>query len=165
MSNAYDLKIDQLCNLIGLECKYSPSTVRKVLDATYSVILKQLELNKRIYFLDFGAFEIYERPSGDRVIGDFVNGGTKIQYVPERNRVIFKMADPLDRAVNEGGYIRPSRKKKYKKSQAKIWRDYYERNKMVDKPTTEELVSKALNVSKARAEDKTPWEIRQAKRK
>ena len=44
-----DLKTEQLCNLVALECKLSPNTVRNVLDALYKVILKQLELNKRIY--------------------------------------------------------------------------------------------------------------------
>ena len=67
-----DLKIEQLCNLVALECKLSPKTVRSVLDALYKVTLKQLELNQRIYLLDFGAFEVYERPSGDKVMGDFL---------------------------------------------------------------------------------------------
>ena len=34
-----DLKIEQLCNLVALECKLSPKTVRTVLDALYKVIL------------------------------------------------------------------------------------------------------------------------------
>lgn len=61
-----DLTIDQLCNLVALESKLSPRTIRTVLDSLYKVVLKQLKLNERIYFMDFGAFEIYERPSGDK---------------------------------------------------------------------------------------------------
>ena len=56
-----DLTIDQLCNLIALESKLSPRTTRTVLDSLYKVVLKQLKLNERIYFMDFGAFETYER--------------------------------------------------------------------------------------------------------
>ena len=61
-----EIGIDQICNLISLETKNNPKTIRKILEATYSVILKQLELNDRIYFYNFGAFEISERPGGDK---------------------------------------------------------------------------------------------------
>lgn len=164
MSNKTDLKIDQLCNLIGLESNFQPSTVRRVLDATYKVILKQLELNQRIYFLDFGAFELYERAGGDKIMGDLVNGGAIIRYVEPRNKILFKPSDPLDKAINEGNFEAPTRKKKkYRKSHSTILKEYYQKNKMVNKPTAEELVHKALNVSKARAENAEEWEVRRIK--
>lgn len=160
MSNNYDLKIDQLCNLIGLESGYQPSTVRKILNAMYKVILKQLELNQRIYFMDFGAFEMSERASGDRVVGDFVNGGTMIKYIEPRNKVSFKPSATLDRAINEGHFEAPNRKrKKYPKSQAAMMKEYYQKNKMVAKPTIEELACRALNVSQARADKEDKWDI------
>ena len=157
-----DIKIEQLCNLIGLESKFSPKTVRTVLDAFYKVILKQLELNQRIYLLDFGAFEVYERPSGDKVMGDFENGGTIVRYVAPRNKIVFKPSDSLDNAINEGGYVVPTRKKKGAKSRRQIIKEYNERHKK-DKPTTEELLVKALNVSQARQEN-DDFKVRRAKR-
>ena len=156
------LKIDQLCNLVALECKLSPKTVRSVLDALYKVILKQLELNQRIYFNDFGAFELKERPSGDKAMGNFNVGETVVRYVEARNKIVFKTSDALDRAINEGEFVRPTRKKKNRKSRAQIVREYNDRHK-ADKPTTEELLVKALNVSQARKEN-DEFKVRRAKR-
>ena len=157
-----DLKIEQLCNLVALECKLSPKTVRNVLDALYKVILKQLELNKRIYFNDFGAFELKERPSGDKAMGNFNVGETVVRYVEARNKIVFKTSDALDRAINEGEFVMPTRKKKNRKSRAQIVREYNDRHK-ADKPTTEELLVKALNVSQARKEN-DEFKVRRAKR-
>ena len=162
MGNKKDLTIDQLCNLVALESKFTPRTIRTILDSLYKVILKQLELNKRIYFMDFGAFELYERPSGDKKMGDFENGGTVIRYIAPRNRVWFKSSDALDRAINEGEFKPPNRKKKNKKTRAQIVKEYNARHKK-EKPTTEELLVKALNVSQARQEN-DEWKVRQAKK-
>ena len=157
-----DLKIDQLCNLVALECKLSPKTVRSVLDALYKVTLKQLELNQRIYFNDFGAFELKERPSGDKAMGNVNAGQTVVRYVEARNKIVFKTSDALDRAINEGEFVMPTRKKKNRKSRAQIVREYNDRHK-ADKPTTEELLVKALNVSQARKEN-DEFKVRRAKR-
>ena len=148
--------------MICLESKFAPKTVRTVLDAFYKVILKQLELNQRIYLLDFGAFEVYERPSGDKVMGDFENGGTIVRYIAPRNKIAFIPSDALDNAINEGGYVVPTRKKKGAKSRRQIIKEYNERHKK-DKPTTEELLVKALNVSQARQEN-DEFKVRRAKR-
>ena len=157
-----DLKIEQLCNLVALECKLSPKTVRTVLDALYKVILKQLELNKRIYFNNFGAFELKERPSGDKAMGNFNVGETVVRYIEARNKILFKPSDALDRAINEGEFVMPTRKKDRRKSRAQIVREYNERHK-AEKPTTEELLVKALNVSQARKEN-DEFKVRRAKR-
>lgn len=157
-----DLKIEQLCNLVALECKLSPKTVRTVLDALYKVILKQLELNKRIYFNNFGAFELKERPSGDKTMGTFIQGETVVRYIEARNKILFKPSDALDRAINEGGFVMPTRRKDKRKSRAQIVREYNERHK-AEKPTTEELLVKALNVSQARKEN-DEFKVRRAKR-
>ncbi len=162
MANKKDLTIDQLCNLVALESKLTPRTIRTVLDSLYKVILKQLQLNNRIYFMDFGAFEMYERPSGDKVMGDFDNGGTIVRYVPPRNKIQFKVSDPLDRAINEGEFKPPNRRKLNKKTRAQIVREYNERHKN-EKPTSEELLVKALNVSQARQEN-DDWKARRAKK-
>ena len=94
-----DLTIDQLCNLIALESKLSPRTIRTVLDSLYKVVLKQLKLNERIYFMDFGAFEIYERPSGDKKMGNFEEGGSIIRYIAPKIKVLFKPSEALERAM------------------------------------------------------------------
>ena len=157
-----DLKIEQLCNLVALECKLSPKTVRTVLDALYKVILKQLELNQRIYFNNIGAFELKDRPSGDKTMGTFIQGETVVRYIEARNKILFKPSDALDRAINEGEFVMPTRKKDRRKSRAQIVREYNERHK-AEKPTTEELLVKALNVSQARKEN-DEFKVRRAKR-
>lgn len=157
-----DLTIDQLCNLIALESKLSPRTTRTVLDSLYKVVLKQLKLNERIYFMDFGAFEIYERPSGDKKMGNFEEGGSIIRYIAPKIKVLFKPSEALERAINEDDFTPPNRRKKNKKSRAQIVREYNERHKN-EKPTTEELLVKALNVSQARQEN-DDWKARQAKK-
>lgn len=162
MSNKKDLTIDQLCNLVALESNLSPKTARTMLDSLYKVVLKQLELNNRIYFMDFGAFEMYERNSGDKKMGDFENGGTIIRYVAPRNKILFKPSEALDRSINEDNFTPPNRRKKNKKSRAQIVREYNERHKN-EKPTTEELLVKALNVSQARQEN-DEWKVRKAKK-
>ena len=157
-----DLKIEQLCNLVALECKLTPATVRKILDALYNVILKQLELNGRIYFYNFGAFELKERPSGDVRMGNFNSGETVVRYVAPRNKIFFNISESFDRAINEGEFKAPIRRKKYRKSRAQIIKDYNEKHKS-EKPTTEELLAKALNVSQARKEN-DEVKVRKAKK-
>lgn len=157
-----DLKTEQLCNLVALECKLSPNTVRNVLDALYKVILKQLELNQRIYFNNFGAFELKERPSGDKAMGTFTAGETIIRYVEAKNKIMFKPSEALNRAINEGDFVMPTRRKDKRKSRAQIVREYNERHK-AEKPTTEELLVKALNVSQARKEN-DEFKVRRAKK-
>ena len=69
---ASDINYDDLCNLIALEMggKTSPQKIKKFLRATYVIILRQLQLNNRIFFKNFGAFEIKQRQSGERVYID-----------------------------------------------------------------------------------------------
>ncbi len=156
-----EIGIDQICNLISLETKNNPKTIRKILEATYSVILKQLELNDRIYFYNFGAFEISERPGGDKRMGDPVNGGTIVRYIKPKNMITFLPSSVFDKAVNEGNFQPPPTKRKpYKKSQVRMMKEYYKRNKVDNKPTVEEILVKALNVSQARKTD-DKWEIEQ----
>lgn len=117
--SAKNVKTDDLMNMISLECELnvSPITVRKVLVATYKTILKQLKINESVFFLDFGEFQIHERSSGDRKIGDPINGGTQIRYVRPRNKVLFKPSKVFERNVNENNYEipKPVKKKKVRK--------------------------------------------------
>ena len=95
-------------------------------------------------------------------MGTFVQGETIVRYVEARNKILFKPSDAFDRAINEGEFIMPTRKKKNRKSRAQIVREYNERHK-TDKPTTEELLVKALNVSQARKEN-DDFKVRRAKK-
>jgi nucleoid DNA-binding protein len=151
MGSKRDISIDQLCNLVALESKFTPATARKVMDALYKVILKQLELNKRVYLFNFGAFEIYERSSGDKRMGDLVNGGSIVRYIPPKTNIMFKPSDALENAINSD-FKMPTRRKVKKKSRQQILKEDKERYKKI-KPTTEELLAKALNVSQARQEN------------
>ena len=102
---ASDINYDDLCNLIALEMggKTSPQKVKKFLRATYVVILRQLQLNNRIFFKNFGAFEIRQRQGGERVVGDF-EGGSKLVYVKPKNSISFKPSEIFDISVNENNF-------------------------------------------------------------
>ena len=95
-------------------------------------------------------------------MGTFIQGETVVRYIKARNKILFKPSDALDRAINEGGFVMPTRKKDRRKSRAQIVREYNERHK-AEKPTTEELLVKALNVSQARKEN-DEFKVRRAKR-
>lgn len=101
---ASDINYDDLCNLIALEIgNTSPQKVKKFLRATYVVILRQLQLNNRIFFKNFGAFEIRQRQGGERVVGDF-EGGSKLVYVKPKNSISFKPSEIFDISVNENNF-------------------------------------------------------------
>ena len=142
--SAKNVKTDDLMNMISLECELnvSPITVRKVLVATYKTILKQLKINESVFFLDFGEFQIHERSSGDRKIGDPINGGTQIRYVRPRNKVLFKPSKVFERNVNENNYEipKPVKKKKVRKV------NHNEVNsRVVKRPTDGDILANLLN--------------------
>lgn len=135
------LPISDLCNLIALECDLSPNTIKKVLEAIYKVILQQLKINNRISFYKFGCFETYERPSGDRKMGDLENGGVKICYIPPKTKISFTPYEAFEKTVNEDFEIpvqiyRSKKKKPKEKEDSKI--------------SQIEALTKALNISNDR---------------
>lgn len=112
-----DINFDDLCNLIALEVgsKATISSTKRYLKATYKIILKQLELNKRIYFKDFGYWEIKPRKSGEREINDPLNGGKRLVYVKPKYSIFFKPSINFDLSVNNGFKILTKKVlKKYK---------------------------------------------------
>lgn len=115
-----DIKIDDLCNLIALEVTVdiSPQMVKRVLKATYKVILRQLQLNGRIYFKNFGVFKIKERATGERTVGDF-NGGTRTVYVEPKKKIIFSPSEVFDISVNENNFIMAKNTNTRRKNEAK----------------------------------------------
>lgn len=115
--NKVDINFEELCNLIALEvgCRATPNTVKKYLKATYKVILQQLQLNNRVYFKKFGAFEIRQRKSGERIIGDPMNGGTQRIFVEPKLSISFKASKEFDYSVNEYDFKTPFKVKKFDK--------------------------------------------------
>lgn len=101
-----DINYDDLCNLIALEIgnRATPSSVKKCLKATYKVILKQLKLNNRIYFKNFGYFEIKQRKSGERLILDPNTKEKKLVYVKPKYSISFKPSSIFDKSVNENDF-------------------------------------------------------------
>lgn len=134
------LPLNDLCNLIALDCDLSPNTIRKVLEAIYKVILQQLKINSGISFYKFGYFELYERPSGDRRMGDLENGGTKICYIPPKNKISFTPYETFEKTVNENFEV-PI---KFSKSKSK------KKEKEKPKISSTEALTKALNISNDR---------------
>ena len=107
-----DLNLNDLCNLIALEVKDGdPKVAKRYLKATYKVILQQLQLNKRILFYGFGAFELVERKSGERLVNDLNNEENTddemfktLVYITPRNQVRFRPSQILDTNVNENDF-------------------------------------------------------------
>lgn len=102
-----DISHSDLCNLIAMEVgnHATPKSVDKYLKAIYKVILKQLKLNKRIYFQGFGYFSIKEREGSYREIGNLNNGCEKqLFYIKPKNLIQFKTSERLDYCINENDF-------------------------------------------------------------
>lgn len=100
-----DIKFDNLCNLIAMEVNGStPNSVKKYLKGIYKVILQQLKLRNRIYFKGFGAWEIYERKSGERKLYNPNLGEIELHYVKPRTSISFKPSENFEASVNEGNF-------------------------------------------------------------
>ena len=108
------ISFGDLCNLISNEVEIktsSPSSVEKYLKGTLKVILRQLELHNKIYFKDFGTFEIRERKSGERMVYNPNKQRSEIVYVKPKRVVTFRPSSKLDYMVNENDF-KPTRKDK-----------------------------------------------------
>ena len=102
-----DISYDDLCNLVANEVvsqKATPHSAHTYLRALYKVILRQLELNQRIYLKNFGAFEIKERKSGERLINNPKNNTKQIYYIEPRYSISFKPSSNFDFSVNENDF-------------------------------------------------------------
>lgn len=124
-----DLNLNDLCNLIALEVNNGdPKIAKKYLIATYKVILQQLALNKRILFYGFGAFELVERKSGERLVNDLNDKDNTenemfktLIYVTPRNQVRFRPSQILDTNVNENDFNLSFSMKKKKSKRKKTF--------------------------------------------
>ena len=106
MKNNININYDDLCYLIASEvqCRASVGSVKRYLRGLYKVILRQLELNQRIYIKGFGTFEIKERKSGERLINNPNNNIKQIYYVKPRKFISFKAASKFNHSINEGDF-------------------------------------------------------------
>lgn len=114
-----DINYDVLCEMIAQELigDSSKETVKRYLRATYKVILKQLKLKNRVYFKDFGYWEIKQRKSGEREINDPKTREKRLIYVKPKYSIFFKSSLNFDLAVNENDFniINKNSEKKIKR--------------------------------------------------
>jgi nucleoid DNA-binding protein len=124
MKNNKNIDFDDLCNLIANDVQHKATieSVKRYLRGLYKVILRQLELNQRIYIKGFGTFEIKERKSGERLINNPKNNKKQIYYVEPRYFVSFKASSRLDHSINEGNFnlITDSRDATLRKQDRKV---------------------------------------------
>lgn len=105
MSKKTGLGYTELCELISAEVVGStPQSVNRYLRAIYKTILRQLDLNNKVEFRNFGIFEIKERKSGERIINNPSNGTSYLTYVEPRNVIAFRPSEIFDFAVNENNF-------------------------------------------------------------
>ena len=99
------VSFDDICNLISNEIYHSsPRSVKKYLKALFKVILRQLELHKKIYLKDFGTFEIRERKSGERMMYNPNKQRSEVVYVKPRYVVTFRPSSKFDYMINENDF-------------------------------------------------------------
>lgn len=101
-----ELSYDDLCFLIlsNLSGNGSEESVKRYLKAIYRTILRQLELNQKIYFKGFGYFEIKERKSGERWINNPKTKEKVLVYVKPKYSIFFKASENFDYAINENDF-------------------------------------------------------------
>lgn len=141
----------QLLNLIALNYKGSitTDTIEKVLVATYQSILNNFELDNDVTFEGFGTFHPYIVEAHDKVV-PFMDD--KLVYIPTQKKVSFSPHAWFGKAMNENDYqviqkAKSGRKKT--KTKAQIRKDYNEKRRK-QKPTTEDIVTQALNKANGR---------------
>ena len=134
-----------MLNLVGLQAKSNPATVRKILEALYAVILKQLELNGEICLDSFGTFKLLNVKANDRRMYDLHNDEMTVRYIAEHNKLVFEPSKKFKEAINDD--FKPKLRARGTKKKKK--KDYYEK---VPAPTIEEVMVDALSISKKRSE-------------
>lgn len=110
MSKKIDLPYDDLCNLISNNVRRAtPNSVDKYLKAIYDVILKQLELNHKIYIKNFGTFEIKLREATQKMINNPKDNTKQIYDIREKYIISFTPSSVFDYSVNENDFKRVSK--------------------------------------------------------
>lgn len=112
MSKKIDLPYDELCNLISNNVRRS--TIKSVdlyLKGIYKTILRQLELNQKIYFKDFGTFEIKMRKGTQKMINNPKDKTKQIYDIRPKYIISFTPSKVFDYSINENNFKRVSRLK------------------------------------------------------
>lgn len=112
MSKKVDLPYSDLCNLISNNVKRSsPKSVDHYLKGIYKTILRQLELNQKIYFKDFGTFEIKMRKATQKMINNPRDNTKQIYDIRPKYIISFTPSKVFDYSINENNFKRVSRLK------------------------------------------------------
>lgn len=136
-----DINYNDLCDMIANEVGYGATreSTKRYLKAIYRVILKQLKLKNRIYFKDFGYWEIKQRKSGEREINNPMTNEKRVVYVKPKYSIFFKPSINFDKSVNENDF--------------KIITDKGIKRLPKNKPfTTSDLINKANSRAKRKEE-------------
>lgn len=134
MSKKIDLPYDELCNLISNNVRRStPNSVDFYLKGIYRTILRQLELNQKIYFKDFGTFEIKMRKGSQKMINNPKDNTKQIYDIRPKYIISFTPSKVFDYSVNENNFKRVNRLKtaenvEKNKPPKKKPKKYYKRN-------------------------------------
>ena len=105
MSKRIDLNYEDLCNLIANNVhKATPSSVNNYLRGIYKTILRQLELNKKIYFKNFGSFEIKMRKEETRLINNPADKTKQIVHIEPKYIISFTPSSILDYSINQNDF-------------------------------------------------------------
>lgn len=112
MSKKINLSYDNLCNLIANNIhKATPSSVDRHLKGLYKTILRQLELNKKIYLKNFGSFEIKMRKEETRLINNPADNTKQIVHIEPKYIITFTPSSILDYCINENNFKMPNSNK------------------------------------------------------
>lgn len=122
MSKKNENNLDRLCEFIANEVGRGATreSARRYLIAIYKIILNQLKFNGKVQFSKFGTFELYEREGKEMKVGNPYEGGVKYIYAPQKYFVNFKMANGLDRCINDFDFKFKNKNKPIKEKKKKI---------------------------------------------
>lgn len=129
-----DIDYESFCNLIAQNVSGTTATassVDKYLRGIYKTILRQLELNQKINFRNFGCFEVKEQKGGYRKINNPMNNTQYIANVKSRYMITFNPSTVFKFCVNENNFkynVRCEQKmkiQKYKKRKRERSRKRY----------------------------------------
>lgn len=95
-------RYEEICDLIAIQvgCGATRTASNRYFRAFYKLFLQQLKMNKKFMIPKFGTFEVKKRKERKMVVGDPVNGGTKLIYVEPRYYITFTPSSYLDTIIN-----------------------------------------------------------------
>lgn len=107
MSKSVDIDYESFCNLIASNVQGTSATAKSVdkyLKGIYKTILRQLEINKKINFKNFGCFEIKERKEDYRLINNPSNNTKYVAHIKPKFVISFNPSEVFNFCVNENNF-------------------------------------------------------------